>query len=178
MSMCGVVSCVVRKCCLLWPVCSLDKTLLAFDLLHFVLQDQTCLLHLRSMLCKQMRCTKNCIAWSGYQSTERAQFFPMTVSNHILHNQCFISWMNWTAKFFLICHIQLTSCQLTIASSISTTFCRENASTPSGCRKMLSKSSLNPKHEFLHCRNKQTFLIDKNVLIVMVPILIAKDAWT
>ena len=24
---------------------------------------------------------------------------------------------------------------------------------------MLSKSSLNPKHEFLHCRNKQTFLI-------------------
>ena len=30
--------------CLLGPVCSFDKTLLAFSLLHFVLQAQTCLL--------------------------------------------------------------------------------------------------------------------------------------
>ena len=35
---------VVGKGCLLWPVCSLGKTLLAFDLLHFVLQGQICLL--------------------------------------------------------------------------------------------------------------------------------------
>ena len=39
-----VISCVVGKGCLLWPVCSPGKTLLAFALLHFVLQDQTCLL--------------------------------------------------------------------------------------------------------------------------------------
>ena len=44
MSMCRVFSCVVGKGCLLWPVHSLGKTLLAFDLLHFVLQDQICLL--------------------------------------------------------------------------------------------------------------------------------------
>ena len=44
MSMCTVFSCVVGKWCLLWPVCSLDRTLLAFSLLHFVLQAQTCLL--------------------------------------------------------------------------------------------------------------------------------------
>ena len=37
-------SCVVERGCLLWPVCSLGKTLLAFALLHFVLQGQTCLL--------------------------------------------------------------------------------------------------------------------------------------
>ena len=37
------VSCVVGRECLLWPVCSLDKTLLAFALLHFV-QVQICLL--------------------------------------------------------------------------------------------------------------------------------------
>ena len=30
--------------CLLWPVCSLDKTPIAFAVLHFVLQEQTCLL--------------------------------------------------------------------------------------------------------------------------------------
>ena len=41
MYMCRVVCCIVRRGCLLWTVCSLDKTLLAFPLLHFVLQSQT-----------------------------------------------------------------------------------------------------------------------------------------
>ena len=37
-------SCAVGRGCLLWPVCSLGKTLLAFALLHSVLQSQICLL--------------------------------------------------------------------------------------------------------------------------------------
>ena len=41
--MCRVIACVVGRGCLLWPVHSLGKTLLAFALLHFVLQGQTCL---------------------------------------------------------------------------------------------------------------------------------------
>ena len=44
MSMCRVFSCVVGRGCLLWPVLSLSKTLLAFALLHSVLQGQICLL--------------------------------------------------------------------------------------------------------------------------------------
>ena len=40
MSMCRVVSCVVERGCLLWPVQSLGKILLAFDLLRFVPQGQ------------------------------------------------------------------------------------------------------------------------------------------
>ena len=40
MSMSRVVSWTIGKCCLLWLV-TLDKTLLAFALLHFVLQSQT-----------------------------------------------------------------------------------------------------------------------------------------
>ena len=44
MSMCRVFSCVVGRGCLLWPVHSLGKTLLAFALLHSVLQGQICLL--------------------------------------------------------------------------------------------------------------------------------------
>ena len=40
MSMCRVISCVFGRGCLLWLVCSLAKTLLAFALLHFVLQGQ------------------------------------------------------------------------------------------------------------------------------------------
>ena len=43
MSMCRVVSCVVGRRCLLWPVHPLGKTLLSFALLHFLLQGQTCL---------------------------------------------------------------------------------------------------------------------------------------
>ena len=44
MYMCRVFSWVVEKWCLVWPVCSLDKTSLVFALLHFVLQGQTRLL--------------------------------------------------------------------------------------------------------------------------------------
>ena len=41
---CVKSSLVLLKRCLLWLMCSLNKTLLAFGLLYFVLQDQTCLL--------------------------------------------------------------------------------------------------------------------------------------
>ena len=44
MSICRAFSCVAVRGCLLWPVRSLGKTLLAFDLLHSVLQGQSCLL--------------------------------------------------------------------------------------------------------------------------------------
>ena len=44
MSMCRAFSCVVGRGCLLWPVHSPGKTLLAFALLHSVLQGQICLL--------------------------------------------------------------------------------------------------------------------------------------
>ena len=44
MSLCKVFSCVVLRGCLLWPVHSLGKTLLAFALLHSVFQGQICLL--------------------------------------------------------------------------------------------------------------------------------------
>ena len=44
MSMCRVFSCAVGRGCLLWPVHSLGRTLLAFALLHSVFQGQICLL--------------------------------------------------------------------------------------------------------------------------------------
>ena len=44
MSMDRVISWVVGKEFLLWPACFLNKILLAFALLHFVIQGQTCLL--------------------------------------------------------------------------------------------------------------------------------------
>ena len=68
-----------------------------------------------------------------------------TMPNCTWHNQ-HLSWTNWATKYCLICHIHLTSLQPTTTSlSISTTFCKQNASTTSRRQKMLSKSSLNPK---------------------------------
>ena len=42
---------------------------------------------------------------------------------------------------------------------------------------MLSKSLSNPEAWIFLLQNKQTFLIGKNVLIVMIPILMNKDVF-
>ena len=110
------------------------------------------LLQLRSTISKLMRCTKNCNTCSWHWSTERARFFSIAMPDHTVHNQCFKSWMNWDTKFSLICHIHLTSHQLTTtSSSISKTFCRENASTTSKMQKILHQIL---KHRFLCYRSK------------------------
>ena len=122
-----------------------------------------------------MRCIEKCKGCSQHWSTRKTQFFSTTPDCR-LHNQCFKSWMNWATKFCLIHHIHLTSHQLTTTSPSISTFCSENASTTSRRQKMLPKvHRWIPKHRFLNYRNKQTFLIGKNVMIVMVPILINKD---
>ena len=78
---------------------------------------------------------------------------------HIM-NMSQVQWIEQSSKFCLICHIHLTSRQLTTtSSSISSTFCRENASTTRRMQKMLSKSSSNPEAWFLCYRNKQTYFL-------------------
>ena len=75
-----------------------------------------------------------------------AILFFVTMPNHGSHNRCFKSWTNLAVKFCLICHIHLTLCQpTTTSSSISTTCCRENASTTSRIQQIISKSLLNPE---------------------------------
>ena len=59
MSMCRVFSCVVGRGCLLWPVRSLGKILLAFALLHSVFQERllaikSTLLFLRLKICRDL----------------------------------------------------------------------------------------------------------------------------
>ena len=63
MSMCRVMSCVVGKVCLLWAVCSLDNSLLVFDL-HSVLQSQTCLVLQVSLDCLLFH--SNLLWWKGH----------------------------------------------------------------------------------------------------------------
>ena len=59
-----VISWVVGKGCLLWPACSLDKVLLVFSLLHFVLQGQTCLLF--QVTLDFLLLHSNPLWWKGY----------------------------------------------------------------------------------------------------------------
>ena len=69
-----------------------------------------------------------------HRSTERVPFFSMTTPGHMMYNQRFKSWTNWSVKFCLICHTHLTSRQLTTTSS--------NTSTG---HRMVSKNSSNPE---------------------------------
>ena len=124
-----------------------------------------------------MRCTENCKTWSWHWSIEWAQFFSTATPDYLLHNQCLKSWMNWASKFCLIYHMHQTCDQPTTTSSILTLFTGKMHPQPARCTKMLSKSSWILKHRFLHYKNKQTFLVVRNVLIVMVPILIRKDVF-
>ena len=101
---------------------------------------------LRSVLRKLMRCMKTRMPAAGI-GQQKGPNSPRQHSNaHHTTNACFKSWTNWASECCLICHIHLTSRQpTTISSSISTTLCRENASTTSRRQKMLSKSSSNPE---------------------------------
>ena len=131
--------------------------------------------HLRSMLSRSMRCTKNCNACSQYWSTERAQFFSTTMPNHItqptLQKLNELGWM-----FCLIC---LTSCQPTPLFQTSwQLFAGKTLPQPAGGRECFPRVFQIPKHRFLCYRNKQTyFLFIKNMLIVMAPVLINKDVF-
>ena len=128
-------------------------------------------LHLRSMLSKSKRWIENRNACSLHWSTEWAQFFSKTNPNCTLHNQRFKSWMNWATKFCLFYHIHLTSRQTTI-------LCRQNAPITRRRQEKLSKCLLNPKAWiFMLQEQANLFLIGKNVLIVIIPILIKKDVW-
>ena len=101
-------------------------------------------LHLRSMLSKSMRCTENSNACSLHWSTEWPSSSWQCPTTHRTTNASKVEWIGlWSFVLPTIFTWPLTN--WLPPSSISTTFCRENASTTSRRKKMLSKSSLNPK---------------------------------
>ena len=97
-----VISYVVGIRCLLWPVCSLDKTLLAFALLNFVLQGQTCPLLQVSL--DFLLLHSNPLWWTGHlllglvledlvglHRTHQLQFFDISACGIDL-DCCYIEW--------------------------------------------------------------------------------------
>ena len=118
----------------------------AAHLIHYSCLIPAKPLHLRSMLSKSMRYTKNYDACGQHWSTQRAQFFSTVMPDHTSYNQHLKSWRNWATKFCLIHHIHLTSCRvITTSSSVWTTFCRENSSTISRMQKNAFQEFIQPQ---------------------------------
>ena len=92
-------------------------------------------------------------------ATGRAQFFSMTIPDHTLYHQCFKSWMNWATMSYLICHIHLTSCQLSLLQASQQLFAGKMFPQPAGGRKCFPRVCRIPKRGFLCYRNKQTYFL-------------------
>ena len=117
MSMCRVFSCVVGRGCLLWPVRSLGRTLLAFALLHSVLQGRICL------LLQVFHCFEVILKSFVIQSLSRVQLCALHQLQHawlpcpslsptVCSNSCPLSW--W-------CHPTISS-SVTLFSSCPQSF--------------------------------------------------------
>ena len=126
-----------------------------------------------------MRCTENCNACSWRWSTERAQFFSMTMPDCTSYNQCFKSWTNWATKFCLICDIHLTLAnQLPLLQPSRQLFAGKMLPQPAGGRKCFPRVRQILKHKFFTLQEwTNLFLVGKTVLIVTVPILFNKDVF-
>ena len=93
-------------------------------------------LHLRSMLSKSMRYTKNYNACSQHWSTEWAQFFSMTMPDHMSYNQ--LLKVEWIGLWSFASSIVFTRPHVNLRPLLQ-------ASWQLFVRKTLSKCSTNPK---------------------------------
>ena len=94
MSMCRVFFCVVERGCLLWPVRSPGKTVLAFVLLHSVLQGQICLL--LQVFLDFLLLHSSPLSWKGHWT-----LFPSPVTSTTGSCFCFVSISSFFLELFL-----------------------------------------------------------------------------
>ena len=107
-------------------------------------------LYLRSMFSKSMRYPENCNACSHHWSTEG----PILHQDNCTTNTLKVERIGLQC-FCLICHIHLTSCQVTtIFLSISTTFCSETLPWATRGWKCFLRVHWIPKHKCLCYRSK------------------------
>ena len=110
----------------------------AAHLIHYSFLNPGKPVHLKSMLSRFMRCTKNCSACSWLAVVNRKG--PKFLKN-------LLQKLN---KLGLICHIQLTSHQPPLLQASWQLFAGKIVSTVSRRQKMLSKSWLNPQAWIFH----------------------------
>ena len=135
-------------------------------------------LHLRSIFSKLMRCTKNCNACIQHWPTERAKFFFTTTPDLTPHCKTNAWKVEQTGLWsFALSTIVIWPIAnwLPIIQTSHQLFVGKMLPQWTRGRKSLPRVCQIPRHIFLCYRNKQTLLIGKKLLIVMVPILISKD---
>ena len=111
---------------------------------------------------------------SQHWSTESTQFFPMTM--HV--TQPVLQKLNKLGYEVFPHSPYSPDLSATSYFKYHDNFLQGKTLTqPAECRKCFARVHRIPKDGFLCYRSKQTFLVGKTVLIVMVPILINKDVW-
>ena len=105
----------------------------------------------------------------------KAQCFSVTTADHVSHNQHFKSWINLGYEVLPPPPYSpdLSSTDYHFFKHLDY-FCREMHPQSARGRKCFPRVHQIQKHEFLCFKNKQTFFLGKNV-IVIVPILINKN---
>ena len=103
-------------------------------------------LHLRSMLSKSLRCTKNQMPAVRIDQQNGPSSSPQQC---MLYNQHFKSCTNWAMQFCLICHIHLTSHHwLPLFQASWWLFAGKTLTQPAGCRKSCPRVYHILKHRF------------------------------
>ena len=132
--------------------------------------------HLRNMLSKLMRCTKNCNTCSPHRSTERAQFFSTTMPDqHVTQpTSQKLNKLGYKVLPHPPYSPDLSSPNYHF-KHLDNFLQRKHFHNQQEAKKCFPRVLWTTKHRFLCYRNKQTyFSLAKNVLIVMAPTLTKK----
>ena len=133
------------------------------------------LLHLRSMLSKSVRCTKNCNACNWHWSTEWAQFSSTAYCTMNVSKVERTGLRSFASSAIFTWPLMNQLLLLQVSGQLF--FQTKHFHNQQEAENAFQEGQI-LKPEFLCYRSKlNLFLIGKNVLIVMVPILINKDMW-
>ena len=132
MSTCRVFSCVVGRGCLLWPVCSLGKTLLAFVLLQFVLEGQTCLLLQVSL--DFLLLHSNYLWWKWHLF-----FFNVSSRRSSRHRLVILNGLPWKRTEIILSFLRWKLSTTFWILLLTLTKCKRNARRQSCCLRRLYK---------------------------------------
>ena len=110
-------------------------------------------LHLRRMLSKSMRCTKNCNACSRHWLTERARFLSMTKPDHMSHtNASKVEWIGLQSFASLTIFTWPLVSLLPLLQASGRLFVGKMLPQPAGGRKCFKRVYQILKHNFYATR--------------------------
>ena len=126
-------------------------------LIHYSFLNHGETIHLRSMLSKSMRCTKNCNTCNRHWSAERAQFFSKCQSTHNTTKASKVEQIGLQSFASSTIFTWLLSNWLPLLQASWQLFAAKMLSQPAWGIKCFSRIHWVLKHRFLHYKNKETY---------------------